>query len=916
MRSTQATTYVCFVLVLWLGLVADSVQGWTIPPDVESYNTTFPGYSTSRLNVHLVPHSHDDVGWLKTVDQYFYGTNDTIQTARVQFILDAVVRSLAENPDRRFIYVEQAFFTRWWARQGPKIKALTRQLVASRQLEFTNGGWCQHDEATTYFVDMIDQMTLGHRFLKAEFNVTPTIGWQIDTFGHSSTQASLLAAKLGFDGIYFARIDQKDYDHRKKSKTLEFQWQPRGALATRPIFTGVLQSHYESPSGFNFERDDGVCDDIESETFNLDTQIDAFVSECLARGANQPDDHLMVVMGSDFAFENAHEWFTKMDKLIHYANEDGRINLFYSTPAQYTAAKLAQPRATWTTYTGDFFPYGTSAIDYWTGYFTTRPALKRLTRVASGVLQTARQLNVFSQSRAPLDVLERAVAVVQHHDGVSGTSKQHVAFDYAKRLGRGLAQAESAVNSALQRLLAPAHATYSLCWHMNVSACGFTATHSNFSVVVYNPQPFALSVVIRIPVQTDQATVSHDEHMNAVLADVFPTFGPNLTSTLPFWLSFYAELPPLGLQTFHVSTPTTTSIMRSLTTSLRHESNKPPQSLRNAHVELTFSPCGAVSSLTLLGQEPSTIDLSFGFYFYEAASWDEQPSGAYVFQPAIPKAQMYTPACPTKWSHFRGQLVQEMRHEYDNRASVVFRVTANSSAVEIEWTVESIDIADSIGKDIVARFTSSIASQGAFYTDANGRDFVHRSRPATVLFPAAHYFPVTSALFIHDAAHQLSVVTDRAQGGTSLHDGDLELMVHRRGLTDDHKGVDEPINEPSENHEDQVPGVGLRVTGTFQLLFTTYPETLRQAMDAVYQPPLVAFAPIHVRHVTSFVDAATLSPGLQLVTLQQWTPDTLLVRLGSSNANASLTVDLSTLFPTLHVLHAEERTTPLWSPAP
>jgi hypothetical protein len=40
----------------------------------------------------------------------------------------------------------------------------------------------------------------------------------------------------------------------------------------------------------------------------------------------------------------------------------------------------------------------------------------------------------------PLLTLEEAVAVAQHHDGVSGTSKQHVAFDYAKRISEARAE--------------------------------------------------------------------------------------------------------------------------------------------------------------------------------------------------------------------------------------------------------------------------------------------------------------------------------------------------------------------------------------------------------------------------------------------------------------------------------------------
>jgi hypothetical protein len=113
----------------------------------------------------------------------------------------------------RFIYVEIAFFERWWNEQTEDMKTTVRSLVGARRLEFINGGWCMNDEAGTLYPGalllshspaarglsrhirsltfplpfarswfssaVIDQMTEGHLFLEREFGVRPTIGWHI-----------------------------------------------------------------------------------------------------------------------------------------------------------------------------------------------------------------------------------------------------------------------------------------------------------------------------------------------------------------------------------------------------------------------------------------------------------------------------------------------------------------------------------------------------------------------------------------------------------------------------------------------------------------------------------------------------------------------------------------------------------------
>ena len=102
--------------------------------------------STSHaLNVHIVAHTHDDVGWLKSVGDLYTGLHNEIQRASVKAIISSVVNSLARDPARRFVYCESSFFEMWWSDQADATRALTRQLVASGQLEFVNGGWSMHD---------------------------------------------------------------------------------------------------------------------------------------------------------------------------------------------------------------------------------------------------------------------------------------------------------------------------------------------------------------------------------------------------------------------------------------------------------------------------------------------------------------------------------------------------------------------------------------------------------------------------------------------------------------------------------------------------------------------------------------------------------------------------------------------------
>lgn len=79
-------------------------------------------------------------------------------------------------------------------------------------------------------------------------------------------------------------------------------------------------------------------------------------------------------------------------------------------------------------------------------------------------------------------------------------------------------------------------------------------------------------------------------------------------------------------------------------------------------------------------------------------------------------------------------------------------------------------------------------SGGRFYTDANGRQTLLRRkdyRPTwslTVTEPVSgNYYPINSHIYMTDAEEEpsmlVALLNDRSQGGTSLKEGQMEVMV-------------------------------------------------------------------------------------------------------------------------------------------
>lgn len=914
-----------------------------------------PETKPDMLNVHLVPHTHDDVGWLKTVDQYYYGAANNYQNAGVQYVLDSVVSELQKDPSRRFIYVETAFFWRWWQDQNDVTKEIVIQLVNEGRLEFILGGWCMSDEATPHYSAMIDQMTLGLKFLNDTFGEcgVPRVAWQIDPFGHSREVAAEFAL-MGFDGLFFGRLDYEDKNQRLNTKTMEIIWQGSPNVgADADLFTGALFNGYGPPGGFCFDvlcGDEPIMDNPKLHGYNVDQRVNDFIDASKRWAEPYQTNHILMTMGTDFLYQGAQHWYTNLDKLIKYVNqrqaEGGDVNVIYSTPSCYLAAVNEALTTNLTVKEDDFFPYASDPNAYWTGYFTSRAALKLYTYRANNFLQVCKQIRTTLGSDLAEEefTLKQAMGILQHHDAVSGTEKQHVANDYALYLAEGIAACEKVVNAAYGSWLKKSEPVpeQSFCPLLNISVCETTASSNRFVVTLYNPiaRPVNNSHV-RVPVSGSQYTVTGPDgsvipsQVVPVPDSVLQIPGRNATTTQELVFTI-PQLPSLSVQSFFVEASSSSNRRKRYANGRRParrstRSNKAGATVvDNGMIQLTFDETsGLLQSAT---RNNVTWSLAQNFYVYQGSDGsEERASGAYAFNPANDVAEAVSESATIEV--FSGDVVTEVHQVFNSWISQIIRLYNGEDEIEFEWRIGPIPVDDDIGREIVTRYSTDLATNGEIYTDANGRELLKRVRDfrptwnLTVTEPTAgNVYPSTTGVIIRDTSdgRQLTVVIDRPEGVGSLKDGDLGIMLHRRLLHDDGFGVGEPLNETAY-------GDGLVVRGRHVVQLGSSADSISPAVRYRLRAQETVLSPWPSFVATDLtqeewsdtyntqaqaVSTINLPNNVNLLTLEQWTdPSQVLVRLEhlfeideDEELSQAVTVDLQDLFGSSEIASVEELT--------
>lgn len=781
---------------------------------------TSGSFDKEPVQVILVPFSHADPGYGNTMEGYY--SSSTKRT------LDNMVMKLQEYRNMTFQWVETVFLERWFRDIDQATKTAVRALIERGQLEIVLGGWVMPDEASTHYGAVVDQLIEGHQWLQENLGVRPVTAWVNDPFGYSST-LPYLWQRAGLQNLVILRIHQAIKATLMKNQELEFQWRPfwkdksdRDILCNIMPYRNYWLNNVCGPDQeicgqFNYLHVHGHNSKAQTVTDrNLPDLAKTLYEQYKFTAGFYRYKTLYIGMGEDFSYPEPQSWddmYRNYEKLIHYINsrKDWNMNVKFGTLTEYfnhvrnMEAKYGKELdSSFPVLSGDFFPYSDWDDAYWTGYFTTRPALKRFGREIEPLLRMADIFNVFTSQfikakdtaydskndiARKLMFTRRELGMFLHHDGITGTSLSFVVADFKSRLEQAYENVLSAMKMILMSLISNGQSSsdknldYAYEKKMTTDILKLRtikSTKNGLKLVVVNPAERERKEIVSIG--TDSADIVVKCSEDTALPVQLSSSTPGLSSSRGKVLSFPAKFPPFGIRTY-------TIIQSDKGSSAVSEYKDPGRSevkiivLENQHFTVDFDSNSGLIQRIVDTQNSHAMTVSAQFFSYQSGK-----SGAYLFN-AAGKAVPLRFTSP-KVKVLRGPLWSEVCLESIGLLHCVRVYNTSEMAgkgvfIRNEVNLEKLGLSNS---ELILRFVTNLKNKNIFFTDQNGFQLLGRKTYPKRLIES-NYYPITNMALLEDESMRLTLHSAQPHGVASLKEGWLEVMLDRTMTRDDGRGL-------------------------------------------------------------------------------------------------------------------------------
>jgi hypothetical protein len=636
-------------------------------------------------------------------------------------------------------------------------------------------------------------------------------------------------AELGFDKLVIVRIDHRDKDQRKRQKTMEFFWQPYGELNNK-IFTHITHGHYSPP---NFLSNMIYQSKSNPSSYNVHSIYQGFKAISEAYLTNE----ILFLFGDDFSFQEPNRTFNNVEAMMTAFKDNDSyndsINFFYSTPSQYFKA-LEEKKAQFPIFKDlDFFPYADPRLDYWTGYFTSRPYLKGLVRDSRTYIDTASELllnyivslkeNINVKSYVDgLNSLRREQNLLQHHDGVSGTSREEVAQDYKNRLNNGVEKVSAGMRELIESEI-PTLQQEAEFINMCLEAVAYkdcintvytkSQLYSGILLAINNPK-FDGNIPFKLKIEKVDGLVVKDLSENMKIDDSDLICDSEALTNASYCivnllLKFKKE------EIFKIISLTSNPETSNNLTPLEpyQLGNDKLTIINNTDYILEYNPSDR-QFYQRVGDKESFIKISHAYFTYDYRNDPSRHnrSGSYLM--ATDNDQI-KPFNLERTIYYIGKTLTEINFVFE-KSVLKIRIYPKE---EFNYIIDTESIILNGRPNGVAEFLLTVNSNienldnngnSVFYTDTNGLKVIKRVKNTREWYNftvddivPSNFYPINSVISIKGQKDDvLNVYNDRAQGATSLNKGEILVDLNRWSDKDDDKGLVRGILEKDSMDQD------------------------------------------------------------------------------------------------------------------